>query len=95
MRKKEQEKNIIEIKEEVQINEDVILEAGDKIEVLDEASEIKNNLKNIISYYLENGFDYKEIGKEIAKEIEWSAETTGNARMIIFGVREYLDNSYP
>jgi hypothetical protein len=38
------------------------------------------------------GFDYSEIGQELAKDVEWVAETTGNPKMVISGAIEYLNN---
>lgn len=72
----------------------VILEAGDKIEVLRHLSEtnITFALKQLVKDLMNAGFDYSEIGKELAKDVEWVAETTGNPKMVISGAIEYLNN---
>ncbi|NCB02061.1 MAG: hypothetical protein EOM67_07820 [Spirochaetia bacterium] len=72
----------------------VILEAGDKIEVLRHLSEtnITFALKQLVKDLMNAGFDYSEIGKELAKDVEWAAQTTGNPKMIVSGAIEYLNN---
>jgi len=82
---------------EVKINQGdsvVILEAGDKIEVLRHLSEtnITFALKQLVKNLMNAGFDYSEIGQELAKDVEWVAETTGNPKMVISGAIEYLNN---
>jgi hypothetical protein len=55
MKKGKEEKNIVEIQEEVKIG-DVILEKGDKIEVLQEKKALKENLINSLVNMIEREF---------------------------------------
>jgi hypothetical protein len=70
----------------------IILEAGDKVKVLKPLSETNLTfaLKKLVTDLVNAGFDYREIGKELAKDIEWVAQTTGNSKMVISGALDYL-----
>lgn len=85
------------VEEEVKIKQGdsvVILEAGDKVEVLRHLSEtnITFALKKLVRELMDAGFTYSEIGAELAKDVEWAAQTTGNPKMIVSGAIEYLNN---
>ena len=72
MREAKEEKIILEIEEEVKINDEVILEAGDKVEVLKEEDDYEFDY-----WFEETADDFMKLFKmkdpdEVAKQLIWA-----------------------